>query len=518
MTTIEKLIILKSRYQKTMMVRIKRLENMSEKISLGGKPSKNIGLLNSIHNEIHKLAGSSKPFGYAKLSDKVKELLVFVVKLTSGEIKTTDDRLKDIQDSIAGLNKAIKKDEQKEDSTSKWALITEPKKENDPLENNNKIILMDEDEEFTDQLSFQLQEYGFEVKVPYIFSELRMMLKKFNPAALLMDSNLLEGWHKYRDKTEDLKKEFLPELNVICLSFDSSFEARLKAIRTGIDGYFVKPFDTSDFINYLDQKAKKIDEIPLRVLIIDDDTEIAQLNAYSLQQNNVKTFIINDPLNTLSAMVSFKPDILLVDIQMPHCSGFELAQVIRQNNKFINIPIIFLTGHVIDDAWKLSKDSGGDDFISKDISTEHLVNTITARAKRSRTLFDATERVAEKKAWYDKFSNATGDGIITTDSEQRIVFWNKGAENLCGYSRQEVFGHHIEILFPEEERSKLLDVIEKMETDEEKNDGNITFTKDCLHKDGSSIPCEITISRWVLKGKKYHTGIYRDIRHRAEPL
>jgi diguanylate cyclase (GGDEF)-like protein len=71
---------------------------------------------------------------------------------------------------------------------------------------------------------------------------------------------------------------------------------------------------------------------------------------------------------------------------MPDCNGFELSQVIRQIDSYVNIPIVFLSDEK-DLGRKLDALSiGGDDFLSKPVEAWHLVSSVTSRVLRGRTL------------------------------------------------------------------------------------------------------------------------------------
>jgi diguanylate cyclase (GGDEF)-like protein len=71
---------------------------------------------------------------------------------------------------------------------------------------------------------------------------------------------------------------------------------------------------------------------------------------------------------------------------MPQCSGIELAQVIRQQDPFVSIPIVFLSAEDDTDKQLIAMSGGGDDFLTKPISAHHLISAVIARAIRSRTL------------------------------------------------------------------------------------------------------------------------------------
>jgi diguanylate cyclase (GGDEF)-like protein len=77
---------------------------------------------------------------------------------------------------------------------------------------------------------------------------------------------------------------------------------------------------------------------------------------------------------------------LLIDVYMPEVSGPELATVIRQQSAYVGMPIVFLSGETDRSAQLAAMRGGGDDFLTKPITPEHLVSALTTRLERARTL------------------------------------------------------------------------------------------------------------------------------------
>ncbi len=102
--------------------------------------------------------------------------------------------------------------------------------------------------------------------------------------------------------------------------------------------------------------------------------------------------VVNDPLQLFDAMARFHPEVLVLDVNMPGCSGPELAQVVRFNDDWLRVPIIYLSAET-DIALQMSVlIRAGDDFVTKPISDNSLIATVFARAQRARLLSNALSR------------------------------------------------------------------------------------------------------------------------------
>jgi diguanylate cyclase (GGDEF)-like protein len=125
---------------------------------------------------------------------------------------------------------------------------------------------------------------------------------------------------------------------------------------------------------------------PYRILIVDDEPELAQFYEWTLQGAGMQTHAVSDPLKVMEPLTDFRPDLILMDVYMPLYSGLELAMAIRQQQDYVGIPIVFLSGETNVDKQLSAMNIGGDDFLTKPIRPDHLVSAVAARARRSRAL------------------------------------------------------------------------------------------------------------------------------------
>jgi diguanylate cyclase (GGDEF)-like protein len=145
-------------------------------------------------------------------------------------------------------------------------------------------------------------------------------------------------------------------------------------------------------IDAVDKLTERIDQEPYHVLIVDDDPEQVAFHAHILQQVGMITSVVTDPRNVIKVLVESKPEIILMDMYMPGCSGAELASVIRQQPAFVSIPIVFLSVEDNLDKQMEALGLGADDFLQKPIKPDHLVASLTNRVERTRGMRYLMER------------------------------------------------------------------------------------------------------------------------------
>ncbi|MBF0248792.1 MAG: diguanylate cyclase, partial [Alphaproteobacteria bacterium] len=100
----------------------------------------------------------------------------------------------------------------------------------------------------------------------------------------------------------------------------------------------------------------------------------------------MEVMALSDPMEVLKALDDFSPELILLDLYMPECSGREIATIIRQRQEFAGIPVVFLSGEDDKDKQLEAMKMGGDDFLTKPIRASHLISAVRIRAERFRQL------------------------------------------------------------------------------------------------------------------------------------
>ncbi len=116
-----------------------------------------------------------------------------------------------------------------------------------------------------------------------------------------------------------------------------------------------------------------------KILIVDDDENIAELISLYLNKECYETQIASDGETALQSFVSFSPDLILLDVMLPGMDGYQICTEIRKNS---NVPIIMLSakGEVFDKVLGLK--IGADDYIVKPFDSNELVARVGALLRR----------------------------------------------------------------------------------------------------------------------------------------
>ena len=133
-------------------------------------------------------------------------------------------------------------------------------------------------------------------------------------------------------------------------------------------GFFTKPVDIPQLENRLERCFAQQQGEPYRVLIIDDDRELASRSSLILRGANMLVEMLHEPADIFARMRSFNPEVVLLDVSMPGCTGPELAQIIRMNDDWLRVPIVYLSAETDINRQMNALIKAGDDFVTKPIS------------------------------------------------------------------------------------------------------------------------------------------------------
>jgi two-component system alkaline phosphatase synthesis response regulator PhoP len=119
-----------------------------------------------------------------------------------------------------------------------------------------------------------------------------------------------------------------------------------------------------------------------RVMVVDDDSDILDLLEYNLEKEGYKVKTVDDSHDALRMAKKFSPDLIILDIMMPHPNGIELCRLFRSLKQFQDTYIFFLTAKSELYFQQAALDTGGDDYIEKVVGLRALTYKIGTVLKR----------------------------------------------------------------------------------------------------------------------------------------
>jgi len=115
-----------------------------------------------------------------------------------------------------------------------------------------------------------------------------------------------------------------------------------------------------------------------RVLIVDDDEMLTKFLATTLSEEGISTAVLNNPIDIMSAVADFKPDLILLDVVMPGLSGYDMCRMLRQDEQWQDVAIIFLTAKNDQEGRAAAYQAGANDFLAKPVLIPELLTRVNA--------------------------------------------------------------------------------------------------------------------------------------------
>ena len=113
-----------------------------------------------------------------------------------------------------------------------------------------------------------------------------------------------------------------------------------------------------------------------RILIVDDDVEMAQIMAHILQKHDYQIVLAHDGIQAIEKSKREKIDLILLDIRMPFFSGFWFCDAFKQREETKDIPVIVVSGLAEDDNRQKALDVGASAYLKKPFEADKLLDLV----------------------------------------------------------------------------------------------------------------------------------------------
>ncbi|MCL2008633.1 MAG: response regulator [Treponema sp.] len=256
------------------------------------------------------------------------------------------------------------------------------------MSNERKKVFLVDDTEFGLVRTKQFLKDYYTVYALDSSSKMFDLLEKVIPDLILLDIEMpgKDGYEVIKILKND---ERYAEVPVIFLSGKYDEESIIKGLSLGAVDYVVKPYSPQDLqsrISYnidsykfqgdfhidRDKNASK----QLSILVVDDSPSILRAINFALN-NKYKVHTLQKPENLKKVLASIKPDLFLLDYNMPEVNGFDLLRTIREFPEYKETPVIFLTAERSEDNLKEAISLGSSGYILKPFNPNALREKIS---------------------------------------------------------------------------------------------------------------------------------------------
>ena len=113
-----------------------------------------------------------------------------------------------------------------------------------------------------------------------------------------------------------------------------------------------------------------------KILIIEDDEQSSYMLTFLFESNNYDIIQSIDGIDGIAKAKNFKPDAILLDIQLPGMNGYDVIKTLKKNNDTKNIPVVVVTALAMNGDRSKAIEAGADEYIAKPIDPETFISQI----------------------------------------------------------------------------------------------------------------------------------------------
>jgi len=386
------------------------LKELEQRAQLMHNNSADPSVVADVCARLHRLAGSAGTFGFPELGEAARSLEK-MLKARAGN-----------EDALGGSGLAVEK------ILALRTMLESPPvpvSEDDASHSGQerpegshgiqvRVLIIPAADADHEWLAGALAAYGFECRVNTGSDENIIAALARQPqgaTVILCADDRINGIMKRRDASasDDIRR-----LPVVCLSEENSFASRYRVAALGADGFFGRSPDLPELAERIEYLAlERSTRVQGRVVLVEDDPELAEHYVLVLRSAGVDVLWVHDPQQLMAELSSFRPDILLMDVQLGSYSGVNLARMVRFDPQWLSLPIIYLSSDDNRDSQLEALSRGGDEFLTKPVSDGYLARAVLIRCFRARQLFRLMNR--------DSLTGLLKHSLIKQEAEKELA-------------------------------------------------------------------------------------------------
>ncbi|HEY9851715.1 MAG TPA: response regulator [Leptolyngbyaceae cyanobacterium] len=420
------------KFKDKIIARLVALEQASAALLIGNLPEE---LRQEAIREAHKLAGSLGTFGFAEGSSIAREVeeLLQIESLRTDNLdgkkltdEVVDSRFSPAHYSIAVRlhNLVVELHQHLENASGEKIPVANSVARQPVLFANQqpRLLIVEEDIELAQRLVMEAAAWGIHADRVKDLVAAKNTIQNAHPDLVLLDLCFSDSFQDGLALLKELSRESLPVPAIVLTSRDSLTD-RVEVARLGGCAFLRKPIQPTQIMEAVNQVLEQSRRKDLKVMAVDDDPQILTSLETLLQPWGLKLITINDSRMLWDTLEATAPDLLVLDVDMPHINGIELCQVIRNDPKWNSLPVLFLSGRRDADTIERVYGVGADDYLHKPIAGEELVTRIFNRLQRIQVLRSIAET--------DILTGIANRLKSTKDVERLLKLANRHRQQFC---------------------------------------------------------------------------------------
>ena len=385
-----------------------------------------------------------------------------------------------------------------------------------------RILVIEDNEDNIRLIDYLLKAHGYAPLLARDGREGVRLAIEGVPDVVLLDIRM-PGMDGYEVAAALKAEPGLAGARVVAVTASAMVGDREQIAAAGFDGYIQKPIDPETFIAevecWLPERASPADASTTAavasILVLDDRAVERELLEVVLGSAGYAVLQAANGEDALALARDEHPDVIIADILMPGMDGYEFVRALRADPASASTRVILCTAtYEEDDVRRLALACGVSHVLIKPVEAQEILQVVQEilstepgaprlepaerfgreqlRAANAKLIEQvaALERAEEIRHLLATIVESSDDAIIAKTLDGTIVSWNRGAEDLYGYTAGEAIGKSIAMLVPLDRPDDLPAILEEIKR------GEVAHRLETVRvrKDGSAIDVALTIS------------------------
>jgi DNA-binding response OmpR family regulator len=343
-------------------------------------------------NIAHSLAGSLGTFGFSLSSELARQ----IEKLLSGHQDLTSEEGQWLFSLVTALREELEQPIPINDMHS-----FEPDTAID-------ILLVSADQDLNQSIELLANEQEWSVQIAPTITMARLQLQNHRVRSIVLAASVVAETEDVLRLLIDVNKQ-VPPVPVIALASSDILEQAANHLGAYIS---ISPANTAEIMDAVDWSIARAESSQTHVLVVDDDLKILAILQALLIPWGLRVTTLSDPQKLWDILPVAKPDLLILDVEMPVVNGLDLCKSVRQQADWSHLPIIFLTARVEPNLIQEVFSIGADDFVTKPVVGPEIISRIKNLMERQQV---QKLKVAERQ-WAD-----TSHAKLVVDNQVQVA-------------------------------------------------------------------------------------------------
>ncbi len=313
-------------------------------------------------NIAHSLTGSLGTFGFSLSSELARQ----IEKLLGGERDLTTEQGQLLYSLVTAMREELDRPIVTTDLHSFGSDLA------------TDILLVSADRELNCNIQSMAADRGWIVQIVTTITAARSQLHRDRPRSILLTETVIEQTEEVLRLLVEVNKQ-VPLVPVIALTDPDRLDPALHQLGNWSS---ICPTKIADLMESIDRAIAEAESTQTHVLVVDDDLKILTILRALLSPWGFRISTLADSQKFWEVLPVVKPDLLILDVEMPIVSGLDLCQSIRDRAEWSDLPIIFLTAHTEASLIQQVFAIGADDFVTKPVIGPEIIARITNLMER----------------------------------------------------------------------------------------------------------------------------------------